>query len=288
MRKFLSKIAVFLLLMTIVYAITAMFFHRLEEKAKGESGRLIYIHNQLVTDSLIMGSSRALHHYDPNILGDFYNVGEDRMGIIFNYGRLLLIQQRHMPRMIIYDIEPDYDLLEDDNTTYLSALRPYYKRPGIQEIFCDIDSTEKIKMLFPFYPYNSKLLKLLADTHHPGMSYSKGFSPYEGCQIIEKEDLPQDKKDSKKYKYLYKLINDCKKHHTKLIFAASPQLSYQSDSVFNAIKLICQQEGIPFLNHYCDTAYTHHKAYFHNANHLNSIGASLYSKEIKKEITDKQ
>lgn len=279
---------VFLLLMTILYIITAQAFRYLDLQAKGESGRMRYIHNELVADSIIMGSSRALHHYDPNILGNYYNVGEDRMGIIFNMGRLQLLKQRRMPRMIIYDVEPDYDLLQDDNSTYLTNLRPYYHRPGIREIFWDVDSTERIKMLFPFYQYNGRLMKLLADWHHPAMNYSRGYSPYEGCQAIEKETLPQDKPDSKKYKYLHRLIAECKQSHTKLIFAASPQLSYQSDSVFQDFSRICQQEGIPFLNHYCDTAYTHHRALFHNANHLNSVGASFYSKEIKKEINYKQ
>ena len=246
MKKFLSKIMVFLILLTIIYIITAQTFRYLDLQVKGESGRMRYIHNELIADSIIMGSSRALHHYDPDILGNYYNVGEDRMGIIFSMGRLQLLKQRRMPHMLIYDVEPDYDLLQDDNSTYLTNLRPYYHRPGIREIFWDVDSTERIKMFFPFYQYNSRLLKLLADWRHPAMSY------------------------------------------TCLIFTASPQLSYQSDSVFRRFKLICQQEGIPFLNHYCDTAYTHHRALFHNANHLNREGASLYSKEIKKEMSHRK
>ena len=179
MKKFLSKIMVFLILLTIIYIITAQTFRYLDLQVKGESGRMRYIHNELIADSIIMGSSRALHHYDPDILGNYYNVGEDRMGIIFSMGRLQLLKQRRMPHMLIYDVEPDYDLLQDDNSTYLTNLRPYYHRPGIREIFWDVDSTERIKMLFPFYQYNSRLLKLLADWRHPAMSYTKGYSPYE-------------------------------------------------------------------------------------------------------------
>lgn len=79
MKKFLSKIMVFLILLTIIYIITAQTFHYLDLQVKGESGRMRYIHNELIADSIIMGSSRALHHYDPDILGNYYNVGEDRM-----------------------------------------------------------------------------------------------------------------------------------------------------------------------------------------------------------------
>ena len=106
MKKFLSKIMVFLILLTIIYIITAQTFHYLDLQVKGESGRMRYIHNELIADSIIMGSSRALHHYDPDILGYYYNVGEDRMGIIFSMGRLQLLKQRRMPHMLIYDVEP--------------------------------------------------------------------------------------------------------------------------------------------------------------------------------------
>lgn len=88
MRKFFGKISVFVLLMALIYVALSTGFYFLESHAKGESGRLKYIHDQLKADHLIMGSSRALHHYNPQYLTPYYNIGEDRMGIIFNYGRL--------------------------------------------------------------------------------------------------------------------------------------------------------------------------------------------------------
>ena len=115
---------VFLILLTIIYIITAQTFRYLDLQVKGESGRMRYIHNELIADSIIMGSSRALHHYDPDILGNYYNVGEDRMGIIFSMGRLQLLKQRRMPHMLIYDVEPDYDLLQDDNSTISPTCAP--------------------------------------------------------------------------------------------------------------------------------------------------------------------
>ena len=287
MRKFLTKIFLLFLLLAIVYATTASIFHYLGHHAKGETARLIYIHDSLTADSLIMGSSRALHHYNPEVLGgQFYNVGEDRMGIIFNYGRFLLLKARHIPKFILYDIEPDYDLLQDDNSTYLAQLRPYYSRRGVSDIFCDVDSTERIKMLFPFYAYNSRLMKILSDMRHPETGYHSGYLPYIGCQAVIREDLPQDKHDTLKYKYLKKLIAVCKHDNIRLVFAASPQLSYQSDSVYHKIKQLSQQEQIPFLNHFCDGKYTQHRKLFHNANHLNSVGADLYTAEIRKELNN--
>ena len=56
MKKFLSKIMVFLILLTIIYIITAQTFRYLDLQVKGESGRMRYIHNELIADSIIMGS----------------------------------------------------------------------------------------------------------------------------------------------------------------------------------------------------------------------------------------
>ena len=95
MRKFFGKISVFVLLMALIYVALSTGFYFLESHAKGESGRLKYIHDQLKADHLIMGSSRALHHYNPQYLTPYYNIGEDRMGIIFNYGRLQLVEERY-------------------------------------------------------------------------------------------------------------------------------------------------------------------------------------------------
>lgn len=163
--------------MALIYVALSTGFYFLESHAKGESGRLKYIHDQLKADHLIMGSSRALHHYNPQYLTPYYNIGEDRMGIIFNYGRLQLVEERNKVKSIIYDVEPDYDLLEDDNTTYLGNLRPYYWRDHISSIFHDVDATERFKMLFPFYPFNSRLLKLLADTRAEDRTDKRDLCP---------------------------------------------------------------------------------------------------------------
>ena len=81
----------------------------------------------------------------------------------------------------------------------------------------DLDATERFKMLFPFYPFNSRLLKLLADTRAEDRTDKKGFVPYEGCQAIIPENLPQDKHDKLKYEYLQKLITTCKHQQIQTI-----------------------------------------------------------------------
>lgn len=290
MKRFIIKSVVFILLLYLADAAIGTALKNVARMAKGVSGRTAYIHDSLVADIVVLGSSRAMHHYDARMIGDSlgkqcFNCGEDQMGIIFNYCRYGMIRQRKVPGIIIYDVEPDYDLLEWDNISFLSPLRQYYFRNGVDSVFLMVDKSEKYKMFFNFYAYNSKLLNLLGDLSSDKVYY-KGYDPYLGVSEggFVPEDLPQDKFDPLKLKLIRKFVSEAKADGSIIIFTASPQMSYKSDSVFNGFKRMCRQEGIPFFNHYCDRAYTSHVGYFHDCNHLNEHGAALYTKEIIAEI----
>ena len=72
MKKFLSKIMVFLILLTIIYIITAQTFRYLDLQVKGESGRMRYIHNELIADS-INKAHRLCRNLDNNV--EFHHAG---------------------------------------------------------------------------------------------------------------------------------------------------------------------------------------------------------------------
>lgn len=260
-----------------------------EGKAGGTTARTLYVNDSLRADVLVFGSSRALHHYDPVIIGDVlhrsvYNCGEDKMGIVFNYGRYRLVSRRYVPKLIVYDVEPDYDLLSDDNTSYLSGLRRYQNQSDIRRLFVDVDPCERFKTLLLPYRLNNRVVQTLKDCLSPSDSYTFGYSPYVGSMtVFMPEKLPQDHYDALKLKYLRRLVADCN-GHTRIVFTASPQLSYSSDSVYAPLRKLCMENGIPFLNHFCDTAFTNHPRLFHNANHLEREGAERYSRVIADEI----
>lgn len=289
MRGFILRLLGYATIVAIVCCAVAVLMSVAESKAGGTTGRTYYINNKLKADVLVFGSSRALHHYDPTIIQstlhkDVYNCGEDKMGIVFNYGRYGIISQRYVPKVIIYDVEPDYDLLYDDNTSYLSGLRPYQDRLYIRQLFIDIDPWERFKTLLLPYCLNNRLAQLAKDVIAPTEHYTLGYLPYEGImEVFLPEKLPQDHYDSLKRKYLEKLVEHCQ-GRTQIVFTASPQLSYRSDSVYVPLKKYCAERGIPFLNHFCDTAFTNHPQLFHDANHLERRGAERFSAMISKEI----
>lgn len=77
-----------------------------------------------------MGSSRASHHYVPEIISEklgmsCFNAGQDGNGIILQYGRWKMLSERYTPKLIIYDINPGFDMVVNDNMTYVDRLKPF-------------------------------------------------------------------------------------------------------------------------------------------------------------------
>ena len=291
MRCFLLRVVSYVVIMAVLCGVVGLLLKTAENKAGGMTGRTRYLNDSLTAEVLIFGSSRALHHYNPIIIqselhNTVYNCGEDKMGIIYNYGRYCIISRHHVPKVIVYDVEPDYDLLFNDNTSYLSGLRRYQNDHAIRQLFIDVDSWERFKtLLFP-YMLNNRLIQTLKDCVSPSDSYTLGYSPYIGSMdVFLPEQLPQNHYDPLKKKYLQRLVDDCN-GRTRIVFTASPQLSYGSDSVFVPLMKYCEEHRIPFLNHFCDTTFTNYPRLFYNANHLEKTGAERFSKIIAKEIKE--
>ena len=163
MKKFLFKILLLSIIIFVTDKSIGCIFKFLQHHSKGgDTGTMEYIANNMNEDILIFGSSRAIHHYDPRIIADSllescYNCGRDGNGIIFSYGMYQLFKDRYTPKVIIYDIMDEYDLLKNDNEKYLDWLRYYYNKSEIDSIFITVNSNEKYKMISQMRRYNPKI-----------------------------------------------------------------------------------------------------------------------------------
>lgn len=298
MKKFISKIVIFFACILVIDFVAGMLFPFLVDKAKGgDNLRNNYICNDTKEDILVFGSSRAIHHYNPNIISDSlkmacYNCGQDGNGIILNYARYNLILQRYTPKIIIYDIIPGFDLLAgDDNHKYLKWLKAYYDREGIPQIFESVDKTERIKMMSNLYRYNSSFVQIVSDCIHPQQSSGeKGFRPLFGemdrMKISKKKDIDNDVKyDSLKLTYMNKFINANK--NVKVIFVISPTWNGMDSSQYYPIQKICELKGLLFINFANDQKYMYNYKYFKDGAHLNAVGADEFTKDLIKALRSK-
>lgn len=296
MKKFIAKVIIFAItIVAIDFIIGKTCTMLIRHAVGGDTKRMTMIVDELKDDIIIFGSSRACRHYDPLILQDSismtcYNAGLDGNGIIYNYGQYRLMKARYTPKVIIYDIYLSYDLLEDDKPKYLYWLKRYYERPSIDSIFWAVDNTQRIKMMSQMYRYNGSFLQLVSDCIHPMREDVKGYRPLDKTMAYEPIIKPTKKKeykyDSLKLEYWQRFITDCKLSGTKLIFTMSPLYRAHPEDIepYQPIIDIAQKNGIPFIDHYTDTAYCTKRKYFKDTAHMNRLGATTFTKAIIKEL----
>lgn len=247
-------------------------------------------------DILIMGSSRALHHYIPQIIGDtlcmdVYNAGYGGNGIILAYGILQMIVERTPPKYIIYDIAWPFDLLvyepDDNNTRYLAALKKYRKHEGVADILKNVSKEIYLKSLSGFCRYNSELLNSIKYFLIGGICYEKGYVPLYGelnDSSRQNAKIEPFIEDRTKIKYLHKFVQTCQENNICLIFALSPQYGYIDERDIKLIKKISEQYNITLLDYY--DVFQNDMTLFQDELHMNDRGATEYSKKIAIKLKE--
>lgn len=299
MKRFVVRVILFFVLLGVVDVLGGYALGYLANHTRGGfTQRDAYICDSLETDILLMGSSRCVRHYNPQIITDSlgmscYNSGQMGNGVILNYGRLKMVCERKKPQVVIYDIEPSFDLMEgEDNHRYLTWLKQHYDRSGISDIFERIDKTEKYKMKSQLYRYNSRIVELATDFLHPISSVqSDGFTPMKGEMDKSKIRVAGEKKkehvvDPVKIEYINKLMDELQ--GSKLYFVVSPKWYGIDSTEFKPIMDICQERGIPFIDFSNDPKYVRQDLYFKDGNHMNSRGADEFTKDLIGYIKDEK
>lgn len=241
-------------------------------------------------DVLILGSSRARHHYDTPFLSDtlgldVYNAGYDGNGVVLAYGILEMILDRYQPKMIIYDVEPAFDInvyAEDNNhKRYIARLKPYYRNKAVGDIIEDVSTDEWYKVHSGMMRYNMNLLTMLTEGMRNSKDGNNGYSPLQG--IYDREPAKADNKteiDTFKLKYIDKLIALAKTRQIPIVMIASPKYGQANSTDIEPVKNLCAERCVTFLDYYADAEFQSHKEWFKEPMHLNAEGARAFSKNI--------
>lgn len=114
--------------------------------------------------TLVFGSSRANHHYVPDIFENqlnttFYNCGSDGTGLIYEAAMIKAVTMRYKPKRILVDIQPgEFSFDESDR---LSKLLPYHSNSAIYPYILDMSPYERLKLLSQSYPFNSLVTSII-------------------------------------------------------------------------------------------------------------------------------
>ena len=293
MKKFFIKMAVLLLILAVGdFLIGKGMDYVYANVMSGGQRRNNFIANEMDADILVFGSSRAIHHYNAQLIQDSlglscYNCGQDGNGIMLDYGRLLLVKKRYTQKCVIVDVTPGYDLLKSTDGIDLGWLRPYYDNEGIKAMFADIDGKEKYKMLSSAYRYNSFFLTRLASylSGKVEEDKTKGFMPIDSrpgdVRINKMLSFSDVEYDSLKLDYFSKLIDLAA--GSRLYFVISPvwyDMKTRREEEIKPLKAICRQKGIPLVDFTNHPKYLRNDSLFHDGTHLNSLGADIFSRDV--------
>lgn len=295
MKKFIYKAILFLFLLATLDFYYGKVMTYMVAHAKGGTTKAIYdVLKKDKYDILIMGSSRAKHHYIPSIISDSlnmscYNLGQDGNGVILMDGLYKILSQRYHPKIIIYDVEQAFDIyiyINDKNhTRYLSALKPYFFEKGIDSIFKSVSSKEHIKQYSSLMRYNSNFTHVIKDYLLSSKDGDLGFSGLVGKidsgQISKKQSSQKPETDSLKISHLQNFIKTCTRDSVQLFIIASPKYGATSASDFDIVKKYCKKYGAIFVDDfYADSTYMNTPEYFKEPMHLNTTGAEFFSKQL--------
>lgn len=301
MKKFVIKCFAFVLVMAVTDCLCGFIFPLLQSHARGGSTRTnYYLSDECDADILVLGSSRAMHHYVPQILdslgGIAYNAGNDGMGIVLGAGRYLLCAEQHVPSIVIVDIT-SFDYVKDDNSKYLKFLRPYSNREGIRKIISQIgESFIHVKLLSHMYRNSSRIIPNIRDLFAKENNY-RGYSPLYGlCKncddsLKRKENISL-KLDSLKLNIMDQFVKETIYRGSKVYFAISPSYSINIDldsslglppDYIYAGKL-AEKYNVPMLNFMFTRGISDRSSMFADRTHMNNDGAFVYTKKIVNEI----
>ena len=298
MKKYLLHILLFFVIVAAVDVSVGAFGRYLQGHAKGGSTRQF---DDLVMkdrhDVLILGSSRAHHHYDAPFLRDtlgvdVYNAGFDGNGVVLADGVLEMVLNRYKPQLVLFDVEPDFDVnvYEKDNhhTRYIKNLKPYYREGGVSEIIKDVSMDEWRKVQSGLIRYNTEILGMAVDNLIDRGMERRGFQSLSGK--MEKDPEPKAPKkeelDPFKLAYVEKLIVLCQSNDVPLVLVGSPKYGKTDSEALRPVKDIANKYEVPFLDYYADPSFMAHKEWFKEPMHLNSEGARVFSKLIAQDISE--
>lgn len=302
-KKIVIGVIGFCLLLVVVDWAVGTWSEKMYYKSKyGIFHRQIYCLTESQDELMILGSSRAAHHYVPQIFVDSigmscYNAGSDGMCIYYHYGILASrIQRGCPPKMVILEvIGSDAEVSQGATFSLEAALDRYAPHYGE---FAEIDSLfafngwkERVKLMSKTYRYNSKLVQTIKCNYIPWPE-DRGYEALTGMMQVaegvkEADVLATSSEEpiieERKLLYLQKFIDGCKANNIQLVMCYSP---YYGQSVPESIRMIeemAAKNDVSFLN-YGDDERFQKPEYFQDASHLNDTGATEYSKEVTRVL----
>lgn len=268
---------------------------------QGDIGKTYYSLNDVTTPIVIVGSSRAAHHYVTSMVEDSlempaYNVGRD--GCYFSYNCCIVnsILDRYTPELIIWENATEY-LYEECRDPLVSLYSYYGKNQWVKSaVREELPWNEYMRLYSRLYQYNStihRMLKHYRERYSFTCEEGKGYIPLAPKKLRKSLDLEVD---SIEYKYLSQtkvkrfrsILKRAKQQGVRMVVVDSPQYRLIKGKNLSSVKMrdLCEQYGMMFIDNSQLPYFLKSPLLFNDQIHLNDDGARVYSKVFLNQIKD--
>lgn len=264
----------------------------------GDSFKANYSMDKTKEDIIILGSSRANHHYLSKMIQDStgmtcYNTGRDGHFLFYSYAIFTQTIRRYNPKLFILDISPEDIYKEARFYEGLRSLLPYYvTKPDLRNLIERKSPLERVKLLSAIYPFNSSLISLIKNNLVSEKDSLNGYEPLYGISIFEEKGLrpllyveKDFEIDSFKIRILREIATTCKNRNIKLLVVNSP--NYPDDDFPKAeaiVKNIVEKENAVFFTFRGDSLFQSSPQFYKGRIHLNVDGADHLTRSMIPRI----
>ena len=301
MKIFLKKIVLLLVILIFLdFVLGKALEYAYFSQHKGRLYRTTYTLQNVDSECLIFGCSRAVQHYDPAVIEKktgltTYNLGSDGQSIIYHKLVLENILSRYKPKLIVLELHEVKDFVVGPTANQaierLSYLFPYLNRyPNLKEALWKRTKYEKFKLISQTYRYNSMILRII-EGNIGFFDYDEtknGFKPnnFHLQEPLKKKNLePGTIYDEENVKYFYNFVDLCRKNDIPLYVVIAPKYII-CDNCSSLTHEICNKAKVELHDFSSEEFFLSNVNYFGDVSHLNIEGSRLYSEFIGSKLLD--
>jgi hypothetical protein len=299
-KQFFTRLLLVVLFCISVDQLTGVIlYYFFSHQTSGEFAIANHVAYKMDEEILVLGSSRASHHYNASRIKNgltlsCFNGGRDGEGLLYSTAMLELALQYHKPKVVILDMNSDALSEKEDERDKLSILLPYLKQSdAIKNILVKKGRFELLKSFSQAYCYNGQVFSIVQHYFLPSRDAVMGFNPLTDKMDVRKSRIKQPMKPYSDHiaadneNALNLFINKCRLENIQLFVFISPR--YNDDTSLNSyvkIKSICENKNVIFHDYTNDASFKNPEYYSDRA-HLNSKGADLFTDTVVAFIKNK-
>lgn len=303
--KELTRIIKYLIIIIVLFValdtIVGVVFNRLLSSLPDDGDKVAkanFVINRMSSECIVVGSSRALSHYDTRVLVDsipnttIYNCGIDGQGTYYTDVLVNLLLDRYSPKTIIWDFK--YLEFTKPGIDNLSMLYPYYYSNKSVKSFLDrVEPTLQYTIWINSYRYNgtaSRIIKSsISNTNSSNLGFESHSSTITSKDIVcDTINIETDVLDNEKVNLFEKTVQRIKESGIELYVVLSPvfdKLKGDNKTV-DALKCLASKYNFVVIDFSQDPDFVGNVAYVYDKDHLNAVGADLFTKKMVNKILE--